>query len=136
MARRTKAHAFEHNQLGVTFFQSGAIELAIEQFMKATRRAWWVPSYWLNLGVALLDKGELDEAESALMRAIALNPRSQSACFHLAQLNKKRCDEGAVRRAYEKTIELRPHTYLAQRREYLEGWRPRIITGIANKSSG
>jgi Flp pilus assembly protein TadD len=73
MARKTKAHAFEHNQLGVTFFQSGAIELAIEQFMKATRRAWWVPSYWLNLGVALLDKGELDEAESALMRAIALN---------------------------------------------------------------
>ena len=29
MARRTKATSFEHNQLGVTFFQSGAVDLAI-----------------------------------------------------------------------------------------------------------
>src|SRR2546426_7159270 len=136
MARRTKARGFEHNQLGVTFFQSGAIELAIEQFTKATRRAWWVSSYWLNLGVALLGKGELDEAESALKRAIALNPKSQSAYFHLAQLNKERGDDAAVRSAYHKAIELGPCTHLAQRaREYLAGWRPRIITGIANKSS-
>jgi tetratricopeptide (TPR) repeat protein len=103
--------------------------------MKATRRAWWVPSYWLNLGVALLDKGELDEAESALMRAIALNAKSQSAYFHLAQLNKERGDDAAVRCAYQKAIELGPHTHLAQRaREYLEDWRPRIITGIAKSS--
>jgi hypothetical protein len=34
----------------------------------------------------------------------------------------------AVRSAYEKTIELGPRTYPGDRaREYLEGWRPRII---------
>lgn len=130
MGRRTKANASEHNRLGATFFQCGAVDLAIEQFTLAAKRAPWISSYWLNLGVALLDKGLLVEAESALERAISLNPESQSAYFHLAQLNKKRGDEAAVRRAYEKAIELGPHTYLAQRsREYLEGWRPSIITG-------
>ena len=129
MRRRTKARSFEHNQLGVTFFQSGAIDLAIEQFSLAIKRAPWVPSYWLNLGIALLEKDVLDEAQSALQRTIALQPDNQSAYYHQAQLYKKRGNEQAVRSAYEKAIELNPHSYLAQRaREYLEGWHPRIIT--------
>lgn len=129
MPLRTKARSFEHNQLGVTFFQSGAVDLAIEQFRLAIKRRSWVPSYWLNLGIALLDKGVLDEANSALERALALQPDSQSAYYHLAQLYKKRGDESAVRNAYEKTIELGPRTYFADRaREYLQGWRPRIVT--------
>ncbi len=136
MARRTKARACEHNQLGVSFFQSGAIDLAIEQFKVATKRAPRVPSYWLNLGVALLDKGSLVAAEASLKRTLSLNPQSQSAYFHLAQLYKSRGeDDAAVRDAYEQAIALDPHTYLAQRaREHIEGWRPRIIrrTGHEN----
>jgi Flp pilus assembly protein TadD len=89
MARRSRPTAFEHNQLGVSFFQSGAVELAVEQFTRATRRAPWVSSYWLNLGVALLDKGELDEAQAALEHSLRLNPKSQSAHFHLGQLFDK-----------------------------------------------
>lgn len=129
MTRRTRAHSFEHNQLGVTFFQSGAVDLAIEQFSLAIKRAPWVPSYWLNLGVALLDKDSLDEAQSALDHALALQPNNQSAYYHLAQLHKRRGNEQAVRSAYAKAVQLNPHTYLADRaREYLEGWRPRIVT--------
>ncbi len=137
MARRIKARAFEHNQLGVTFFQSGAVDLAVEQFRLATRRASWVPSYWLNLGVALLEKGELDEAERALRRNLALNPESQSAYFHLGQLYHRRNDESASRRAYRKSVELAPYTYLAQRaRERVEGWRPRLIIESGGKKAG
>lgn len=129
MSIKKKAHSYQHNQLGVTFFESGALDLAIEQFRLATKRAPWVPSYWLNLGVALLEKGSLDEALVALQQAVALKPNNQSAYYHLAQLYKKLGDDEAVRSAYEKTIELGPYSRLARHaREYLEGWRPRIIS--------
>jgi tetratricopeptide (TPR) repeat protein len=131
VTRRTKAHSFEHNQLGVTFFQSGAVHLAIEQFRLAIKRAPGVPSYWLNLGIALLDSDVLDEAQSALERAIKLQPDNQSAYYHLAQLYKKLGDELAVQSAYKRAIEINPHTYLADRAcEYLENWHPRIVTSI------
>ncbi len=127
MRWRSHPLARDHNQLGVTFYQSGAIDLALEQFKRATKRAPWVASYWLNLGVALLDGDALDKAESALKRALELNPRSQSAHFHLAQLYEKRCDSQVVSKFYQRTIELRPDSHLAQRaRERLEGWRPRF----------
>jgi tetratricopeptide (TPR) repeat protein len=127
MKRRTKALAFEHNQLGVTFYRSGAIDLALEQFRRATKRAPWVATYWLNLGITLLDKDALNDAESALKRAIELDPQSQSAYFHLAQLYHKRGDSVAVHESYQRTIELAPDTHLAQRsRERLADWRPRI----------
>lgn len=126
---RIKGTASQHNQLGVGFYESGAIDLAIEEFRRATKRDPWVATYWLNLGVALLDKAEDEEAESALRRALRLNPNSHSVYYHLAQLYKKHGDQAATRCAYEKVIELEPHTYLADRaREYLEGWHPRIIT--------
>lgn len=129
--RRTKPRSFSHNQLGVTFFQSGAIELAVEQFTLAKRRAAWVSTYWLNLGVALLEQNELDKAEAALSRALKLNPQSQSAHFHLAQIHTKRGDETAARNAYQQVITLDPLTRFAQRaREHNEGWRPRLIGAI------
>lgn len=125
MARRVFAR--EHNQLGVTFYRSGAIDLALEQFKRATKRAPRVASYWLNLGVALIDKDALAEAESALRRVLELNPGSQSAYFHLAQIYDKRHDETSGRHCYEQVIELAPDTDLARRaREHLKGWRPRL----------
>lgn len=86
---RIKGTASQHNQLGVSFYESGAIDLAIEEFRRATKRVPWVATYWLNLGAALLDQAEDEEAESALMRALRLNP-NQSVYYHLAQLHKKR----------------------------------------------
>jgi tetratricopeptide (TPR) repeat protein len=134
-APRIKGTASQHNQLGISFYESGAIDLAIEEFRRATKQVPWVATYWLNLGAALLDKDNNEEAESALKRALRINPNSQSAYYHLAQLHKKRGDEVATRAAYEKAIELAPHTYLADRaREYLEGWHPRMITSTNNNS--
>jgi Tfp pilus assembly protein PilF len=130
MARKIIATAFECNQLGVTFFRCGAVDLAIEHFKCATKRAPFVSSYWLNLGVALLEKGILTEAAEALEKAISINPENQSAYFHRAQLHKKFGHEVSVRCNYEKVIEIKSDTRLAQlAREYLEGWRPRIIRG-------
>jgi len=88
-----------------------------------------------DLGVALLDAGDLDGAEQALRQNLALNPKSQSAYFHLGQLYHLRGDEASSRGTYQKAIELDPHTYLAQRaRERVEGWRPRLIIGTGHES--
>jgi tetratricopeptide (TPR) repeat protein len=128
MARKQRATAGEYNRLGVTFFESGAVDLALEQFRLATKRAPWVSSYWLNLGVALLEKNQQNEAESALEKAIKLDPRCQAAFYYLAQLYKRRGDKNAMRDAYSKVIAMDPHTYLADRaREYLED-RPFKVT--------
>lgn len=125
-----RATARQSNQLGVTFFQSGALELAIEQFMRATKRAPWVPTYWLNLGVALLERGAVNEAEAALERCLNLNPQSQSAFFHFGQIHIKRGDYSSAEASYLKVIELDPSTHLAQRaHEFIEGWRPHLIVG-------
>ncbi len=126
-APRIKGTASQHNQLGVTFYQSGAIDLAIEEFRRATKRRPSIATYWLNLGAALIDKAEIDEAELALKRGLELKPDSQSAYYHLAQVFAKRGDEPSVRAAYQKVIELGPNTYLAQRaRERLDDWHPRF----------
>jgi len=127
MSSRKRATARQHNQLGVTFFQSGAIDLAIEQFTRATKRAPWMATYWLNLGVALLDRGEVEQAETALKKSLELDPGSQSTYFHLAQLHSKRGDRSSANAAYLKVIELNAHSYLAQRaRELTEGWHPKL----------
>jgi len=127
MARRTRGKASEHNQLGVSFFQSGSLDLAIEQFTRATKRAPRVATYWLNLGVALLDRGELDQAKTVLEKSLKLNPQSQSVYFHLAQIHTERGDDSSARAAYLKVIDLDPRTHLAQRaRELTEGWRPHL----------
>jgi tetratricopeptide (TPR) repeat protein len=123
--KRTLAR--EHNQLGVHFYRSGALDLALEQFKRATKQAPWVASYWLNLGVALLDTDALDDAQAALTEAVEINPQNQSAYFHLAQLKEKRSDTLAARELYRRAIELGSNTRLAGRaRERLQGWQPRL----------
>jgi Flp pilus assembly protein TadD len=114
MARK-RVTASQHNQLGVTFFQSGAVDLAIEQFTRATKRAPWVATYQLNLGVALLERGEVDEAAAALERCLKLNPQSQSAYFHLAQIHTKHGDKLSARAAHLKVIDIDPETHFARR---------------------
>lgn len=127
MARK-RATARQHNQLGVTFFQSGAVDLAVEQFTRAIKSAPGVGTYWLNLGVALLDRGDLDRATTALEKSSHLNPKSQSTYFHLAQIHTKRGEALAAREAYLKVIELDSQTYFAQRaRELTEGRIPKVI---------
>ncbi len=128
MASKRSVTARQYNQLGVTFFESRALDLAIEQFTRATRRAPWVPTYWLNLGVALLDRGDVNEAKSALDKSLKLNPQSQSAYFHLAQIHAKRGDDLPARAAYQKVIDLDSSTHLARRAlELAEGCCPQLI---------
>ena len=137
MGRRTRAKASEHNQLGVTFFQSRSIDLAIEQFIQATKRAPWVATYWLNLGVALLDRGKVDEAKTALDKSLKLNPQSQSAYFHLGQIHTKRGDDASSREAYLKVIDLNSSTDLARRaRELTEGRCPHLIVQSEASTKG
>ena len=129
MASKRSVTARQHNQLGVTFFESGALVLAIEQFTRAARRAPWVPTYWLNLGVALLDRGDVNEAKIALDKSLKLNPQSQSAYFYLAQIHSKRGDDLSARAAYQKVIDLDSSTHLARRAlELTKGRCPQLIT--------
>ena len=72
MARRTKkATVAEQLRLGVFFYRSGIYDLAIEQFLAASKRAPNTPNVWLNLGAVYIDKSELAKAKIALERALA-----------------------------------------------------------------
>lgn len=72
MARRTKkATVAEQLRLGVFFYRSGSYDLAIEQFLAASKRAPNTPNVWLNLGAVYIDKSELAKAKIALERALA-----------------------------------------------------------------
>jgi hypothetical protein len=61
VSRRRRARGFEHNQLGVTFYRSGALDLAIEQFELATRRAPWVFILLAQSRHRLAQQGRLGE---------------------------------------------------------------------------
>jgi len=132
MARRNKrATAYDHLQLGVIFYRSKSYDLAIEQFLLARKKAPHAPNVWNNLGVAYLDKGELDKAMSALQRALTLRREYASAHFHLGQLYDKLGEHEQARDCYMKVMELDKYGDLGRRaKEQVEGFRPRVILSL------
>jgi Flp pilus assembly protein TadD len=83
---KDKRRANEHNSLGASFFNSGAVELAVKQFEIAVTLAPDDAAYWRNLGAALLEMGLIEDADRALRRSIELDPNSGHSHFHLGQL--------------------------------------------------
>jgi tetratricopeptide (TPR) repeat protein len=65
--------------LGVLAYQGENHGLAVRLIGAAIGRNPSVPSYYNNLGIALLAKGEVEEAETACLSALRLNPRFPEA---------------------------------------------------------
>jgi superkiller protein 3 len=131
MANRSKrATAAEHCRLGLFFYRSGNYDLAIEQFIAASKKAPRAPNVWLNLGVVYIDKGDLVKAMVALEKALELKPNYAPAYFHLGQLYDKRGEDEKASECFNRVIELEPRGELSRRaRERLEGFHPKILGG-------
>lgn len=132
MAHKNKrATAYDHLQLGLIFYRSKSYDLAIEQFELARKKAPHAPNVWNNLGVAYLDKGEMEKAMSAFQRALELKPDYASAYFNLSQLFEKLGDQEQVRECLKKVIQLDEHGELGRRaKERIEGFHTRVIFSL------
>jgi len=69
----------EHNAMGVYLNSRGAYDLAISELKKARRKAPLSPVIHYNLGAAYFGKKELDQALSALRKALDLDPQHLNA---------------------------------------------------------
>jgi tetratricopeptide (TPR) repeat protein len=137
MTRRSKkASVAEHLRLGVFFYRSGSYDLAIEQFLAASKRAPHTPNVWLNLGATYIDQGELAKAKMALERALRLKPDYGSAFFHLGQLYDEDGDAEKARECFKRVILLEPHSEIGRRaKERVEGFHPRVVLSLHQESS-
>jgi protein O-GlcNAc transferase len=136
--RRKRATLAEQLRLGVYFFNSGAIDLAIAQFTAATKRAPHLATVWMNLGAAYLEKKDLAHADESLQRALNLRPDFAAAHYHLAQVCEARGENERAKECYQRAAELSPHTDLGRHAlELATGWRPHIyIAGKDKKHRG
>jgi Tfp pilus assembly protein PilF len=125
--RHKRATLAEQLRLGAFFFNSGAIDLAIAQFITVTKRAPHLATAWMNLGAAYLEKKDLACAEESLQRAIKLRPDFAAAYYHLAQVCEARGEPEQAKQCYQRAAELAPHTELGRHAlELATGWRPHI----------
>lgn len=76
-------HAKSLHELGVVVYQMGRRDRGVELIRQATRRDGRNPRYLLNLGNALKNQGELDDAIAAFRKAIVIKPDLAEAHFNL-----------------------------------------------------
>jgi tetratricopeptide (TPR) repeat protein len=88
--------------------QGDSIE-AIKYFELAVKQRPDNAAYWSNLGHAYAEAGRLEEAETALSRALSLDPDSIPALQTLANLQWQRKDYSGARRTLERLRKLDPN---------------------------
>jgi len=88
--RRALAHYY--NNLGIRRLAGGDVEVALQYLKKAVLTAPGVDFIWSNLGVVYTRRGDLEAAELAYRRALALNGELPSALSNLASLRAGRGD--------------------------------------------
>ncbi len=125
---RKRPTVAERIRLGAYFFATGALDLAIAQFVAATRRAPHSATAWMNLGAAYLEKKDWARAEESLQRALKIRPDFAAAYYHLAQLCEERGENDRTKQYYRRAADLAPHTDLGRHAlELATDWRPRLF---------
>lgn len=111
--------------LGDAYWVNYDDEAAIAVFRRLTELHGYDPSSWMALGERLLDVGELDEAEDALIRYVGMAPDDHYAAALLGNLAQLRGDVDASIGHYRRSLELKQDFAVAQlglaRSEYLRG---------------
>lgn len=83
------ADATQLDTLGVIYTLANAHQKACEAFERATALAPHSPHHLYNLASSLIANGRLDDAERALERCLALDPRAWRAHFTLAHARRQ-----------------------------------------------
>ncbi|UCE64550.1 MAG: tetratricopeptide repeat protein, partial [Nitrospirota bacterium] len=78
--------AKDHNRLGIDFFLTGELEVAIDEFREAARLRTGYADAYHNLGVALAKSGDLSGAIAAWSQAHRLDPSGEPLRYHLSAL--------------------------------------------------
>ena len=78
--------AEEHLRLGIDFFMTNELEVAIDEFREAARLRPGYADAFHNLGVALAKTGDLKGAIAAWSKAQRLDPHSVAIHYHLSAL--------------------------------------------------
>jgi Flp pilus assembly protein TadD len=94
-----RREAMKFNNLGVTSFHNGHLELARDQFLDAVKRDPTFAECFNNLGLVYTDLGEEAKAAAAFLKAIKLSPDLHAAYNNLGYVYYKQGN-------YEKAIEM------------------------------
>jgi len=94
-----RREAMKFNNLGVTSFHNGHLELARDQFLDAVKRDGSFAECFNNLGLVYTELGEEAKAAAAYLKAIKLSPDLHAAYNNLGYVYYKQGN-------YEKAIEM------------------------------
>ena len=109
------------NARGVECYQAGQMDDAVRCFEAAIREEPVNSRYWVNLGVALGEKGDDLGAYAAYVRAIEINPREIQAHLNVGYLHMERERTAEAREAWERVVSLAPESEeAAEARENLQ----------------
>jgi Flp pilus assembly protein TadD len=94
-----RREAMKFNNLGVTSFHNGHLELARDQFLDAVKRDDTFAECYNNLGLVYTELGEDAKAAAAFLKAIKLNPELHAAYNNIGYVYYKQGN-------YEKAVEM------------------------------
>ena len=97
-AQSRRREAMKFNNLGVTSFHNGDLQLARDQFIDAVKRDDTFAECFNNLGLVYTELGDETKAADAFSKAIALNPDLHAAYNNLGYVYYK---QGSYERAVE-----------------------------------
>ena len=100
---------------GLFLQRQGAVTQALEQYRQAAQEKPWLALAHTHLGTAYMLDGAFEEAEGALLSAIALDPDDVDALGNLGLLYASMPDRGAdARRIFERAADAAPDNAVAQ----------------------
>jgi Flp pilus assembly protein TadD len=110
----SKAARERWNDWGIGLLLQGDLKGAEYAFRKVTEAE---PSYadgWLNVGRALIQEGETEQAQSFVEKALALKPDLARGKFFLAMIQKAAGDYGGALASLRETVRQYPRDRVAQ----------------------
>ncbi len=105
-------YADAYNYLGVLYFRTGRVDLAIESYEKALSNLLYLnpQKTHFNLGVAYLSRKEYHKAVEQFKEAIKIVPDYAAAYVNLGRAYEGLDMDHQARRSYEKAVEYAPNT--------------------------
>jgi tetratricopeptide (TPR) repeat protein len=100
---------WDYNEMGLYFYGREAYDLAIGEFKRALKAAFYpIAALYINLGAAYLGKKMYEEARAQILKGLALEPRNQKAHWLLAQALKATGSLTDALSEFERTVTINP----------------------------